>query len=118
APAVTPAGTAPAPPAAPRRGEVLLRKGGKKVGIPVIAIRKAIILGNRDGRSACHYCGNCDYGCQTASRFSTLDTIIPKLIGRKNFTLRTGAAVHRVLLDPKTGKARGVEFVDTKNRRT
>jgi choline dehydrogenase-like flavoprotein len=30
-----------------------------------------------------------------------------------NFTLRTGAAVHRVLLDPRTGRARGVEFIDT-----
>jgi choline dehydrogenase-like flavoprotein len=116
--AVTPDGNYHAPTPPPRCGEAHLIKGGKKVGIPVIPIRKAIILRNRDGRSACHYCGNCDYGCQTASRFSTLDTIIPKLIGRKNFTLRTGAAVHRVLLDPKTGKARGVEFIDTKNKRT
>ena len=26
--------------------------------------------------------------------------------------------MHRVLLDPKTGKARGVEFIDTKNKLT
>lgn len=116
--AVTPDGNyhAPTPPA--RCGEAQLVKGGKKIGIPIIPIRKAIILKNRENRSACHYCGNCDYGCSTASRFSTLDTIIPKLAVKKNFTLRTGAAVHRVLLDPKTGKASGVEFIDTKNRLT
>ncbi|MBK7598969.1 MAG: GMC family oxidoreductase [Acidobacteria bacterium] len=95
-----------------------LMKGGRKIGIPVIPVRKAILLKNRDNRSACHYCGNCDYGCATGSRFSSLDAIIPQLLGRKNFTLRTQAAVHRVLLDPKTGKARGVEFIDTRNNLT
>lgn len=107
---------APTPPA--RCGEVMLIKGGRKIGIPVIPVRKAILLKNRDNRSACHYCGNCDYGCATGSRFSSLDAIIPQLLGRKNFTLRTQAAVHRVLLDPKTGKARGVEFIDTRNKLT
>ncbi len=115
---VTPDGNYHAPTPPPRCGEAHLIKGGKKVGIPIIPIRKAIILRNRDNRAACHFCGNCDYGCSTASRFSTLDTIIPKLVGRKNFTLRAGAAVHRVLLDPRTGRARGVEFIDTKNKLT
>jgi choline dehydrogenase-like flavoprotein len=106
------------PPPPPRCGEILFMNGGKKAGIPIIPIRKAMLTRNYDGRAACHYCGACDYGCSTASRFSTLDTIIPKLTGRRNFTLRTGAAVHRVLLDPKTGKARGVEYIDTQNKQT
>lgn len=104
------------PPPPPRCGEVMLIRGGKKVGVSVIPIRKAMLTQNYDGRAACHYCGACDYGCATASRFSTLDAIIPKLAGRRNFTLRTGAAVHRVLLDPKTGRARGVEYIDTTNK--
>lgn len=107
---------APTPPL--RCGEISLRQGGRKTGIPVIPIRKAILLKNDGARSACHFCGNCDYGCSTASRFSTLDTIIPRLTNKKNFTLRTGAAVHRVLLDRRTNKARGVEYIDTRNRRT
>jgi choline dehydrogenase-like flavoprotein len=41
--------------------------------------------------------------------------LFPKLQKMKNFTLRTNAAVHSVLLDPSTGKARGVSFVDTTN---
>ena len=106
------------PPPAPRCGEVMLMHSSKKTGIPVVPIRKAMLTQNKDGRAACHYCGACDRGCGTASRFSTLDAIIPKLAGKKNFTLRTGAAVHRVLLDPKTGLARGVEYIDTRNKRT
>jgi choline dehydrogenase-like flavoprotein len=116
--AVLPDGNFHAPTPPPRCGEVSLIKGGAKVGVPVIPIRKAMLMKNQDGRAACHFCGACDYGCATASRFSTLDTIIPKLSGKKNFTLRTRAAVHRVLVDPKTNKARGVEFIDTRNKLT
>lgn len=116
--AVTPDGKYHAPTPRPRCGEVALLKGGRKAGVPIIPIRRAMFMENRETASACHYCGSCDYGCSTASRFSTLDTIVPKLAGRRNYTLRTGAAVHRVLLDERTGKARGVEFVDTRNGRT
>jgi choline dehydrogenase-like flavoprotein len=107
---------APTPP--PRCGEVSLVEGGKKIGIPVIPIRKAMILRNYRGRAACHFCGACDYGCSTSSRFNTLDAIIPGLLLRKNFTLRTHAAAHRVLMDPRTNKARGVEFIDARNKLT
>ena len=44
--------------------------------------------------------------------------IIPGLTGGKNFTLRPYAAVHRVLLDRNTGRARGVGFIDTRNKLT
>jgi choline dehydrogenase-like flavoprotein len=33
-----------------------------------------------------------------------------------NFTLRTHAAAHTVLMDGKTGKARGVTYIDTQNK--
>ena len=115
--AVTPDGIyMPAPPL--RCGEQLLAAGGRKAGIPIIPIRKAMLTRNHNGLAACHYCGACDRGCTTASRFSSLDAIIPALVSKPNFTLRTGAAVHRVLLDRNTGKASGVEFVDTSNKRT
>lgn len=106
------------PPPAPRCGEERLIAGGKKLGIPIIPARKAMLTRNHDGQAACHYCGSCDRGCTTASRFSSLDAIIPKLLPKKNFTLRTHAAVRRVLVDRNTGKARGVEFIDTRNKLT
>ncbi|MGH9502141.1 MAG: GMC oxidoreductase [Terriglobales bacterium] len=49
----------------------------------------------------------------SASRFSTLEVLIPRLKKIDNFTLRTHAVVHRVLMDANTGKARGVAFIDT-----
>lgn len=107
-----------APTPALRCGEVALVKGGRQVGVPVIPIRRAMYLRKSATAAACHYCGSCDYGCSTASRFSTLDSIIPGLTVHRNFTLRTGAAVHRVLLDRRTGKARGVEYIDTQTGKT
>lgn len=107
---------APAPPL--RCGELALVRGGKKIGIPIIPTRKAMLMKNLNGLAACHYCGACDRGCSTASRFSTLDAIIPKLLGKKNFTLRTGAAVHRVLVNPQNNKVTGVEYIDTKTKLT
>jgi choline dehydrogenase-like flavoprotein len=106
------------PPPPPRCGEVELMAGGRKAGIPIIPIRRAMLTRHHDGRAACHYCGACDRGCATASRFSTLDAIIPKLAPRRNITLRTGAAVHRVTLDRQTGRARGVEYIDTRRGRS
>jgi choline dehydrogenase-like flavoprotein len=104
------------PPPPMRCGEVMLKKGCDKLGIPAIHNRLAVLTRTHDGRAACHFCGECGRGCETSSRFNTLDAIIPKLAGRRNFTLRTHAAAHRVLLDPKTNRARGVAYVDTANK--
>jgi choline dehydrogenase-like flavoprotein len=100
----------------PRCGEWLIKKGAAKLGIKTVAFPLAVLSKAYDNRLACHYCGACNFGCDTASRFSTLEVLFPKLAKMKNFTLRTNAAVHRVLLDSSTGKARGVSFIDTTNK--
>lgn len=99
-----------------RCGEWLIKKGAAKLGIKAVAFPLAVLSKPYDNRLACHYCGACNFGCDTASRFSTLEVLFPRLLQMKNFTLRTNAAVHRVLLDGNMGKARGVSFVDTTNK--
>jgi choline dehydrogenase-like flavoprotein len=100
----------------PRCGEWLIKRGAAKLGIKTVAFPLAVLSKPYDNRPACHYCGACNFGCDTASRFSTLEVLFPKLQKMKNFTLRTNAVVHRVLLDRSTGKARGVSFIDTTNK--
>jgi choline dehydrogenase-like flavoprotein len=75
-----------------------------------------VLTRNHQGRAACHYCGECDRGCETSSRYSTLEAIIPKLIGKPNFTLQTHAAGYRVLMDPDTNRAQGVAYINTQNK--
>lgn len=96
-------------------GEALVRKGAAKLGIKAASVPLAVLSKEYDGRLPCHYCGACNYGCDTASRFSTLEVLLPKLEKLDNFTLRSHAAVHRVLVDANTGKASGVSFIDTTN---
>ena len=96
-----------------RCGEALVRKGAAKLGIKAASNPLAVLSKRYDGRYPCHYCGACNFGCDTASRFSTLEVFIPKLKTVNNFTLRTNAVAHRVLMDTNTGKARGVAFIDT-----
>jgi len=112
----TPTGKRLLPPFNPRCGELLIKKGAEKLGINVVAKPLAVLSQPYDGRPPCHYCGACNYGCDTRSRYSALEVVIPKLQGRPNFTLRPNAAVHTILTDPATGKARGVTYVDTENR--
>ena len=104
------------PPPPMRCGETLLKKGGAKISIPVIPMRAAVLTRNHEGRATCHYCGECDRGCETFSRFSTLEAIIPKLIRQPNFTLQTHAAAHRVLMDPQTNRAQGIAYINTQNK--
>jgi choline dehydrogenase-like flavoprotein len=104
----------PAPPL--HCGEEVLKRGAARLGIPLIQTRMAVLTRKHEGRAPCHYCEACGRGCDTFSRFSTLEAVIPHLLTKSNFTLRTGAAAHRVLVDAGTNRARGVAFVDTNNK--
>src|SRR5213083_1521565 len=92
----SPAGKNLLPPFRPRCGEFLIKKGAEKLGIKAVARSIAVLSRPYDGRPACHYCGACGDGCDTRSR--------------------TNAAVHTVLMDPGSGKARGVTYIDTQNK--
>jgi len=112
----TPIGKNLLPPFRPRCGELFIKKGANKLGIKVLPYPLAVLSKPYDDRPPCHYCGACNYGCDSRSRFSSLEVLVPKLRTQKNFTLRSNAAVHTVLMDSKTGKARGVTYIDTQNK--
>lgn len=61
----------------------------------------------------CTYCGFCEkYGCGNYSKASPQTTIIPVLMQRRNFTLRTRSEVLRVEQSPDGSRASGVTYVD------
>jgi choline dehydrogenase-like flavoprotein len=104
------------PPFNPRCGELLIQKGASKLGIKTIPLPIANLSQPYDGRMPCHFCGSCNYGCQTRSRYSSLDVLVPKLQEKANFKLRPNSVVHNVLMDRDTGKARGVSYIDSGTR--
>jgi len=61
----------------------------------------------------CSYCGFCEkFGCGNYSKASAQTTILPVLMARPNFTLRTGCEVSRVEISPDRKHATGVTYVD------
>src|SRR5262245_35299147 len=66
----------PAP--APRCGERLLQRGMQKLDIPAVTGRRANRTRPLRGFPACHYCGNCGAGCDTASFFCSADHLLPE----------------------------------------
>jgi choline dehydrogenase-like flavoprotein len=95
-----------------RCGELLIAKGARKLGIQAIPKPLAVLSRPYGGRPPCHYCGACSWGCDVRARYSSLDVVFPKLLGRANFSLRPNAAVSTILIDSSTGKARGVSYID------
>ncbi|PWU12339.1 MAG: GMC family oxidoreductase [Terriglobia bacterium] len=99
----------PCPP--PRVHEVLIQKASKKLGIPCIPMRLAVITKPTNGRPACHYCGQCGRGCTTASNYSSSQVqIFPALkTGRVKLI---NNAMARELITDDTGKVTAVSYVD------
>ena len=61
----------------------------------------------------CTYCGFCEkYACGNYSKSSPQTTILPVLMRKDNFTLKTRCEVLKVLLDSTGKKATGVLYID------
>ena len=112
---ILPAGKHYLPPIPWRCSEHLLKRATTAMGIPLIAVRKAVLTRSYDKRPSCHYCGHCMDGCDVASIFSTPDCMLPKARATGNFTLRENALAREILVDNE-GLAQAVSFVDTETR--
>ena len=99
------------PPPAPRCGERLLQKAMRRLGIPVVAGRRANMTRPTRGFPACHYCGNCGAGCDTASFFCSADHLLPFALKTGKLEIRSNAVVARILTGAD-GLASGVQYFD------
>jgi glucoside 3-dehydrogenase (cytochrome c) catalytic subunit len=103
--------------------EVKLRKGLQQMGRTATPYRAGVTT---DGvknkyRSKCFGRGACDRrpgGCDIHAAFDSPTGLIYPAMDTGHLTLRTNSIAHEVLVDPNTGKARGISFVDTQNHKT
>src|SRR3954454_5676419 len=103
------------PPPAPRVHEILVKKAGDKLGIPVIPARMAIITKPTNGRAACHYCGQWGRGCITASNYSSSQVqIMPAMKSGKLKIFPNSMA--RELITDGSGKVTAVSYIDKDTR--
>ncbi|MBV8904530.1 MAG: GMC family oxidoreductase [Acidobacteriia bacterium] len=69
---------------------------------------------NPDGitRPGCAYCGYCTrYGCMIGAKAQPTNFLLPVLAKRKDFTLRTGCSVRRIV--NRDGHAEGLTYLDS-----
>ena len=93
------------------REKVMKAFGGQRVWT---IGRAAILTRPHNGRAACHYCGPCERGCITHSYFSSNGSTLPAAEKTGRLTLRPWSVVSEVVLDPKTGRAKGVRVIDAR----
>ncbi len=103
----------PAP--APRCGERLLQKAAQKIGVSIVAGRRAVLTKPHNGHPACHYCGACGSGCDVGAFFNSSDYLIDPAMKTGKLTVIDNAVVARVLVDDK-GLASGVQYFDRKTK--
>lgn len=95
-------------------GQVLAR-GARKLGAHPFAPPIAINSQEHDGRPACIYCGWCASGCPTEAKATAANTHLAQAepLGAR---VISDAFVHRVNYDAATGRATGVEYLDSQRR--
>jgi choline dehydrogenase-like flavoprotein len=130
----SPAGVLQPPPKA-RIGELLARQRGRRLGIPVIPIHRAVmtqpldyrtipaklhpgnpraqrIIGeDMQGRAACFWATQCGRGCAIRANYQSTTVHIPPAMATGNLDIITNGMVREVTVGP-TGKATGVSYID------
>jgi choline dehydrogenase-like flavoprotein len=102
------------PPVPPRVHESLIKKACERLNIPCIPSRMAMLTKSINGRAACHYCGQCGRGCQTASAFSSSQAMIFPAMKTGRLTVITGAMARELITG--NGRITGVSYVDKATR--
>ncbi len=95
----------------PRAYELLLQRGGKKLGIPIIPARMAILTKPMPGRAPCFYATPCGRGCSIGAAFQSTTSLIPYALETGNLDVLPDAMARTVTLDAQ-GRANGVTFID------
>jgi choline dehydrogenase-like flavoprotein len=99
----------------PRVHEMLVQRAAKKLNIPCIPSRLAVITQPTNGRPACHYCAQCGRGCITASNYSSSQVQVFPAMKTGRVKLFTGAMARELITDG-TGKVTAVSYIDKATR--
>ena len=108
----------PLPPLASPNSAVLFEKAARELGFhpfPQAAANASRAYTNPHGAQLgpCNFCGFCErYGCYMYAKASPQTTLLPTLMKRSNFELRTRSHVQRVLMSADGKRATGVLYID------
>lgn len=95
----------------PRCWETMVKRAADKHKVTCIPSRLSILTRPKNGRPACHYCGQCNRGCATNSNFTSPNVLLFPAMQSGLLTIRTDAMVREVSVN-RDGLADGVVFID------
>jgi choline dehydrogenase-like flavoprotein len=123
------------PPPKMRAGELFARKHGKKLGLPIVPIHRAVLSTRQDadtlpqkihpknpkaqrlladamrGRAACFWATPCGRGCSIKANYQSTTVHLPPALASGNLDIVPNAMVREVTVDAN-GKATGVIYID------
>jgi choline dehydrogenase-like flavoprotein len=101
------------PPPKPRLHELMIKKAGTSVGVPVIPSRLSILTKpiNKE-RGSCFFCSQCGRSCKAYADFSSSSCLVIPALNTGNIDLVTNAMAREVLTDQNTGLATGISYVN------
>jgi len=99
------------PPPEPRCYELLVKQAADRLNVTCIPSRLSILTRPLNGRSACHYCGQCSRGCAVHANFSSPSVLLPPAMATGRLTIRTQAMAREVTVGAD-GRATGVHYID------
>ena len=68
-------------------------------------------------RPPCHYCGNCENGCDVGAMFNTVAVTLPPALKTRRLEVRTDCVVSQVRMG-KDNRARGVTYIERRTGKT
>jgi choline dehydrogenase-like flavoprotein len=97
--------------------ERVVKSATEKLGRQAVVMRMAMLTDTRPhhkqyNRAKCHYCGNCQEGCDVGAMFNSVASTLPAAAATGRLTLRPNSVVRHLLVDTNTAKAKGVAFTD------
>lgn len=99
------------PPPEPRCYELLVKQACDQLNVTCIPSRLSILTRPLNGRSPCHYCGQCNRGCAVHANFSSTNVLFPPASETGKLTLITNAMAREVTVGTD-GRATGVSYID------
>lgn len=123
------------PPPKGRVGDLMTQKAGKKVGVPVIPIHRAVLTKALDGkklaaklhpnnkkaqkivadsmiqRAPCFWATDCGRGCSIKANYQSTTVHLPPALATGNLDIIPNAHAREVIMG-KDGKAKGILFID------
>src|SRR6202011_2970621 len=94
---------------------MLFQRAAKKLNIPCIPSRLAVITQPTNGRPACHYCGQCGRGCVSSSNYSSSQVQVFPAMKSGRVKLFTNAMARELITDD-SGQVKAVSYIDKTTR--